>query len=695
MKDRIEQKTKNLRELFFGLYEAHDVPLTEEEEESLHPILNKLTGSDLRYGEPALLAEGGEKRIYQIYDRHLNRFVAMAKPPNAAAKIDQEQFLREGQLTANLIHPNIVPIYNVGVDSEGLPFFSMELVEGDSLKEILQKREESPDYKSRYSQETLLGIFNKVCDAVAYAHSRGVLHLDLKPDNIRVGLFGEVLVCDWGLARVEGHIEGGELDDGELDGDILNDITLSGIMKGTPGYMAPEQITGDEKTPQTDIYALGAILYMIMTHELPVEGENTNEVVRNTRKGNVLHPSRHRKNVPSGLAAVAMKAVASQPRNRYSSILDLQGDVNRFLTGYPTEAEHAGLLSRLALFSQRHRKISLWVIVFLALLTVVISVNLSIIHREKTTAEENLALYKEGQNEILRVNEKLTSLSVRAKNIPSYIYARHSISVLELLLEQKDLDSETRCWMLYHNARMQMVLQRFNGAVQDFERLNDFNNFYLTEKTPRSAVHWRELCRKYAELKPDDEDLLSDADLALLMSDMGDSGSSKTLSVFLYYHVAAMHNELLFDPDPEEYIKVVGVILDRLNDVDEQKIISSKLSQRSSGWHLDLSNTPYFTFMLVFPFANPQNVLTPLNLDSLDISHSLISLSRELRGLRFKELRMVGVSLSPKAGLAGFLLKNEELERVVVERGEYPKRVISELRKGGVEVIEEEMNEGE
>jgi serine/threonine protein kinase len=163
----------------------------------------------------------------------------MARAVNAKTRFDQEQFLREAHLEANLAHPNIMPVYNVGLDADGTPFFTMELVQGDNLKKIFDKlRQGDEKYKRAYPLDHLLNIYLKICDAIAYAHSRNVLHLDIKPDNIRVGSFGEVFVCDWGLARV--------YDDGEtitpespespdkLDGNILNNLTLTGIIKGSP-----------------------------------------------------------------------------------------------------------------------------------------------------------------------------------------------------------------------------------------------------------------------------------------------------------------------------------------------------------------------------------------------------------------------------------------------------------------------------
>ncbi len=146
----------------------------------------------------------------------------------------------------SLAHPNILPIHNMGVDPNGKPFFTMELLPGDSLKDIVSGLKSSKaDYVSRYSLDALLSIYQKICDAMAYTHSRGVLHLDLKPSNIRVGPFGDVFVCDWGLARIVREADSSETQEpGELDGDELNDFTLSGTLKGTPGFMAPEQASG-------------------------------------------------------------------------------------------------------------------------------------------------------------------------------------------------------------------------------------------------------------------------------------------------------------------------------------------------------------------------------------------------------------------------------------------------------------------
>jgi serine/threonine protein kinase len=296
----------------------------------------------------------------------------------------------------NLTHPNIVPIHNMGIAADGIPFFTMELILGDSLGDIIDYLEKSdPNYTDRYTPKALLSIFNKICDAAAYAHSRKVIHLDIKPDNIRIGQFGEVLLCDWGLAIVDGHIENGEAEDGQLDGDLLNDMTLKGTVKGTPGFMAPEQILNREKNNKSDIFALGAILYYMITYQLPFDGKNSLERMQQTRDGKLV-PVRKRKTnhaIPSSLAAIAMKALSHQPGARYESVQALQDDVNRFLTGYPTEAERPNILDRGFMLILRHKNPAIGLLTALMLLSIVTGVYNHIVTREKKMAETNLAQF--------------------------------------------------------------------------------------------------------------------------------------------------------------------------------------------------------------------------------------------------------------------------------------------------------------
>ena len=166
------------------------------------PLYTQLQSLEKRYEDLELIAVGGMKRIFKALDRQGNRHVAMARLHEEASDLLFDPFIREAQLTALLDHPNIISVHDVGVDSTGQPYFTMDLKVGDGLDVVLQKAESDDGQLA-----DRLDIFIKVCDAITYAHSRNVIHLDLKPANIQVGGFGEVLVCDWGLAKLIGGTE--------------------------------------------------------------------------------------------------------------------------------------------------------------------------------------------------------------------------------------------------------------------------------------------------------------------------------------------------------------------------------------------------------------------------------------------------------------------------------------------------------
>ncbi|WP_372807619.1 serine/threonine-protein kinase, partial [Pontiella sp.] len=280
-----------------------------------------------RYTDQETLARGGMKKISRVFDTKTGRQVAMAELRANAPSEMYEPFLREARLTALLEHPNIISIHDIGLSSDGRPFFTMDLKRGDSLAEILKK--------NRMPREQLLEIFVKLCDAVSYAHSQRVLHLDLKPDNIQVGRFGEVFICDWGLGKIadSDESEGSEFDAMLFNPDLLNNMTLSGELKGTPGYMAPEQFEKNGvKTFQTDVYALGCLLYALLTQQPPLRG-SPDEIREWTLAGTIVSPAKAfpNKAVPKALNAVVMKALALKPANRYRSVKALRDDVKNHL----------------------------------------------------------------------------------------------------------------------------------------------------------------------------------------------------------------------------------------------------------------------------------------------------------------------------------------------------------------------------
>ncbi len=351
------------------------------------------TAPDDKYKILQIVAKGGMKLILKVREENTGRIMAMAVLPNAAIKPKEAlRFIHEAQITANLEHPNIVPIHDIGINSSGETFFTMKYLSGEDLAAIIDKLYmKDPLYAKKFDLRTRLEIFRKVCDAVAFAHSRGVLHLDLKPENVKVGSFGEVLLIDWGLAKVLGDQEanGKEADHRFPDFDKPLDLgadqnfplldrdpsTVDGVAKGTPGYMSPEQAAGknSERSRLTDVYALGGILYSLLAFRKPIEGDDFKQVLKNTIAGSIVPPrERAPENmIPKALDAVAMKALSTNPKDRYQSVLELRMEVDAFLGGFATKAEEAGTVTHLLLLLKRHRAVGVIILVFTVFLMAV------------------------------------------------------------------------------------------------------------------------------------------------------------------------------------------------------------------------------------------------------------------------------------------------------------------------------------
>ncbi|MBO5960049.1 MAG: serine/threonine protein kinase, partial [Lentisphaeria bacterium] len=302
------------------------------------------------------IGRGGMKMVLQMKDQDATRDVAMAVLPEATTrpKDDLVRFIQEARITASLEHPNIVPVHEIGVDSTGAPYYTMKLLRGRTLAALISSLAAGDERAiSEYKTIRLLRIFLKICNGVAFAHSKGVIHLDLKPDNIQVGDFGEVLILDWGLAKVRNHEEqkesGFEVD---LPGGFGGG-TLDGVMKGTPGYMAPEQAAGrnSQRDERTDVYALGAILYTMMTWKDPLEQKSVHERIDATLAGNIIPPGERapEREIPAGVEAVIRKAMTVQLPGRYQSVKELRDEVRAFRNGFATQAEKAGFLKRFLL----------------------------------------------------------------------------------------------------------------------------------------------------------------------------------------------------------------------------------------------------------------------------------------------------------------------------------------------------------
>ena len=317
---------------------------------------------------------GGVGAVFSAHEPGLNREVALKilRPQyrNQAERI--EWFIREARATAQIDHPNIPPVHRLGVFDDVGVYFTMKRVEGETLRVILRKlNDDQEGYRRTYTLHRLLEIFIGACNGVAFAHSHGILHCDLKPGNLMVGDYGEVLVMDWGMARYRADLDRGgsgknkmELDlECPLDSNPPDDPSEDDriILGGTPAFMPPEQLTGEETDPTEagDVYGLGAILYTILTWksapfdtELPSE-----ELMRRAADGRIAPPRKAAPRsllVPLELEAICLKAMARDLNKRYKTVAELLRDIRNYLDGFPVAAYSPRPLYRLTKLVRRH-----------------------------------------------------------------------------------------------------------------------------------------------------------------------------------------------------------------------------------------------------------------------------------------------------------------------------------------------------
>jgi serine/threonine-protein kinase len=331
----------------------------------------RTTAQSLELGGPRfrilrLHDRGGLGEVFVARDVELSREVAykQIRSEHAAHAQSRARFMQEAEITGGLEHPGIVPVYGLGVDNADRPFYAMRFIKGDSLKDAIVKyrRDEGPGRdpgERALALRGLLGRFLDVCNAVAYAHSRGVLHRDLKPGNVMLGPYGETLVVDWGLAKVIGLSDSGA-GQGEAtlrppSGSGLTP-TVSGEACGTPAYMSPEQAAGrpEDLGPASDVYSLGATLYCLLTGRAPFEGE-VGDVLRAVERGAFPPPRALEPAINPALEAVVLKAMALKPADRYATPRALAEDVERWLADEPVSAWREPLVVRARRWLGRHR----------------------------------------------------------------------------------------------------------------------------------------------------------------------------------------------------------------------------------------------------------------------------------------------------------------------------------------------------
>jgi serine/threonine protein kinase len=287
-----------------------------------------------RYRNFREMARGGNALLRSCIDTVIGRTVAVKTllPEAARDRNERRRFLREARVTAQLQHPNTVPVYEIGDDPEEGLFFTMKRISGENFFEVLKRvARNDPQTLEMYSVRERIEIVINVCQALAYAHLRGVIHRDVKPENIWVGNFGEVILLDWGVAKVWGHADdnpaiGASVLRAPNEKDQLQTLTNQGVRPGTPLYMSPEQVRGNRSIDErTDVFSVGVVLYEMLTLCEPFKGRTIDETFDNICHRELPPPSQRgtRDDVPPAIDNIVLKAIAKQPNDRYTHMREL------------------------------------------------------------------------------------------------------------------------------------------------------------------------------------------------------------------------------------------------------------------------------------------------------------------------------------------------------------------------------------
>ena len=438
--------------------------------------------SEDRYKLTRLHATGGMGRVWLARDNSIGRNVALKelRPETPSAPGIWNRFLNEAKVTGQLEHPGIVPVYEVDADDSDRPFYTMRFVKGQTLHDAicdfttLRTTGKSSPMELRDLITSLIGVAN----AIGYAHSRGVLHRDLKGQNVVLGDYGEVIVLDWGLACIVGAAE---VDDDQLpvSGSGVSEQTNAGQVIGTPAYMSPEQALGQPEkiNAQTDVFGLGGILYEILTGLSPFQAATVLETLEKAKACNPVSPRLIWADAPKALQAICLKALSKHQAERYASAIEFADDLRRWQADESVSAYPDPLSVRVSRWARRHRTMVVTAAALSVMAIVALSTSTILISREQvktaaaqTRAEANLAKAREA------VQRMLTEVGdERLKNIPQMEKLRETLlqEALEFnkgfLLESDDPEIRKEAGLAYGNvASIYKMLGKSDEALNSW-----------------------------------------------------------------------------------------------------------------------------------------------------------------------------------------------------------------------------------
>ena len=458
-----------------------------------------------RYRIKGELARGGQGSVLRVWDEDLRRSLAMkvilvdgnGRKDGATPEVDSRtlaRFLEEAQITGQLDHPGVVPVHELGLDSHGRVYFTMKLVKGEDFKSIIEKVHHGED---GWTLTRAVAVLLKICEAMAYAHSKGVIHRDLKPGNVMVGPFGEVYVMDWGLARVIGQADSKDIrirpgpqiasvsdvrSERRAHADEMPDsplATMDGDVVGTPAYMSPEQARGalDRVGPRSDVYSVSAMLYHLLAGHMPYvpPGARLNNyaVWQRVQEGPPRRLAEAAPNAPRELVAICEKAMSREASERYAGMDELAEELRAFMEHRVVRAHGSGPSNRLAKFVERNPVLvgtALVAVVLLVSSAVVFSLHLAraVVAKERAMRERSRDTFGPRIESLIRQEARLYPL------VPDTVPAMRDWlgAALELLGEAEELPKSEKTVELVAllNGVRQRVVERMESASSLRER---------------------------------------------------------------------------------------------------------------------------------------------------------------------------------------------------------------------------------
>ena len=458
------------KEAFFGKYKSKLGSMLQGLKDNLSNssetgIVSELSHQEGRYDEFDLLTEDGFKKTFWVKDKFMSREVLMISLSPEASPEAIQSFLARARILAQIQHPNILPIYDIALTEEGEAFYTSKLQDGESLANIIKKlRLGDEEYLEKYSLPKLLTIYRKVCEAVAYSHSKGLVHLAIKAENIYLNGFGEVLLCNWEWAKILDELcEEEELQRYSLDISELKDLSLTGKIERHNDFVAPEQRGNrkGQKDLRTDTYALGSLLYNLLTYEHALDAMD--DVV----------PLRERKSavdIPEALENMTMKALEREPEKRYQEAISLLADLSDYEEGLRTdEEEPEDFWKSFVDLLKRHKAVAVWgssclFIIAFGFLAILFHLNQKI-EKQATALSDLESKATDRQKALTEIAKELLVESRKHWESRDYTQALAFANYAFYL----DFESEEAQVML---AKISLVERDFREAMKYFKRLD-------------------------------------------------------------------------------------------------------------------------------------------------------------------------------------------------------------------------------